>query len=136
MWFLLDTSRPIRPFIYQQRVPPQFQHLTQDSDERVFMRDSYTYGVRARENAGFGLWQLAFASTAPLTSDYYAEARAAMTTIRGDEGRLLGVKATTLVVPPSLELAGRTLLKSALINASTNPWADSSKLIISPWLAP
>ena len=74
-------------------------------------------------------------STAPLTGSYYGQLRATMSTMRGDSGRLLGVKGTTLVVPPSLEEQGRALLNSALIDASTNPWAGSAKLIISPWLA-
>ncbi len=135
MWYVLDTSRAIKPFIYQQRVKPQFQHLDQDTQERVFMRDVYTYGVRARENVGFGLWQLAFASTAELNATNYAAARAYMSTLRGDEGRLLGIKATTVVIPPVLEPQGRQLLNSATIDATTNPWAGSAKLIVSPWLA-
>jgi phage major head subunit gpT-like protein len=134
-WYLLDTSRPIRPFIYQDRIKPQFQALVKDEDANVFWRDAYTYGVRARGNAGFGLWQLAQMSTAPLNGTYYGQLRATMATVRGDEGRLLGVKGTTLVVPPALEEQGRALISSALINASTNPWAGSAKLIISPWLA-
>ena len=134
-WYLLDTSRPIRPFIYQDRLKPEFQALVKDTDERVFFRDVYTYGVRSRGNVGFGLWQLAQMSTAPLNGSYYGQLRARMATVREDEGRLLGVKATTLVVPPSLEEAGRALINSALINASTNPWAGSAKPIISPWLA-
>ena len=134
-WYLLDTSRPIRPFIYQQRIAPQFQRMDQENNERVFWRDVYTYGVRSRGNVGFGLWQLASVSTAPLNGDYYGELRAAMTTLRGDEGRLLGVKGTTLVVPPALEEAGRALRPSPVINARPTPWAGSAKLIISPWLA-
>jgi phage major head subunit gpT-like protein len=134
-WYLLDTSRPIRPFIYQDRIKPQFQALVKEDDPNVFWRDVYTYGVRSRGNVGFGLWQLAQMSTAPLTGSYYGLLRATMATVRGDEGRLLGVKGTTLVVPPALEEQGRALINSALIDATTNPWAGSAKLIISPWLA-
>ena len=134
-WYLLDTSRPIRPFIYQNRLKPELTSMTKPDNERVFWRGEYAYGVRSRGNVGFGLWQLAQMSTAPLTGAYYGPLRTIMTTMRGDEGRLLGVKGTTLVVPPSLEEEGRALINSALINASTNPWAGSAKLVICPWLA-
>ena len=32
------------------------------------MTDEHVYGVRARVNAGLGLWQMAYASKAPLTA--------------------------------------------------------------------
>ena len=98
-WCLMDTSRPIRPLIYQNRIAPQFTALTKEEDANVFWRDTYTYGVRSRGNVGFGLWQLAHMSTAPLTGDYYGQLRTAMASVRGDEGRLLGVKGATLVAP-------------------------------------
>ncbi len=134
-WYLLDTSRPVKPFIFQERLKAEFQALTRPEDPDVFWKDQYAYGVRARHNVGFGLWQMAQMSTAPLTGSYYGQLRTALTTLRGDSGRLLGLKGTTLVVPPALEEAGRTLLNSAVINASSNPWVGSAKLVISPWLA-
>lgn len=59
-WFLIDTSRSIKPFIFQERSPYELTNLVNPTDENVFMRDEYLYGVRARANAGFGIWQLAF----------------------------------------------------------------------------
>ena len=60
--------------------------------------------------------------------------RAAMQAFRSDQGRLLGVMPTTLVVPPSLEDAGRTLLKAATGAAgASNQWYNSAELIISPF---
>ena len=134
-WYLLDTSRPVKPFVFQERVKPEFQALVAPDSSNVFWKDEYSYGIRARHNVGFGLWQMAQMSTAPLTGAYYGQLRTALTTLRSDGGRLLGLKGTTLVVPPSLEEAGRTLINSAVINASSNPWVGSAKLVISPWLA-
>ena len=134
-WYLLDTSRPLKPFIFQERLKPEFTALTRPEEGTVFWKDQYVYGTRARNNVGFGLWQMAQMSTAPLTGSYYGQLRTAMTTLRGDGGRLLALKGTTLVVPPALEEAGRTLLNSAVINASSNPWVGSAKLVIAPWLA-
>lgn len=58
-WYLLDLSKPIKPFVFQNRSAPEFQYLTEGKDENVFMRDEYVYGIRARGNAGYALWFLA-----------------------------------------------------------------------------
>jgi phage major head subunit gpT-like protein len=60
-WFLLCTKRAIKPIIFQSRVPVEFTALEGNS-ENGFMRDEYLYGVRARYNVGFGLWQFAYGS--------------------------------------------------------------------------
>jgi phage major head subunit gpT-like protein len=62
-WFLLDTKRPIRGLILQTRsdVPVEFSALEASSgSEAAWMRDRYYYGVRARYNVGYGLWQAAY----------------------------------------------------------------------------
>lgn len=65
-WYLLDTTRPIKGIILQQRedVPVEFMALEAGSgSESAWMRDRFYYGVRARYNAGYGLWQAAFAGS-------------------------------------------------------------------------
>lgn len=134
-WYLLDLSRAIRPFIYQERIPFTLQRRDQDGDSSVFEEDTYQYGVRGRCNVGFGLWQLAYASKQDLTPDNYEAARAAMSRLRGDNGKLLGVKPTHLLVPVELEGDGRRLLKNQNDAAgASNPWIDSAELMVSPWL--
>jgi phage major head subunit gpT-like protein len=61
-WFLLDTKRPIRGLILQQRsdVPVEFTAMESANSDSGFMRDRYHYGVRARYNVGYGLWQAAY----------------------------------------------------------------------------
>jgi phage major head subunit gpT-like protein len=62
-WFLLDTKRPIKSLILQQRsdVPVEFSALDNSTGaEGAFMRDRFYYGVRARYNVGYGLWQTAY----------------------------------------------------------------------------
>ena len=138
-WFLLDTGRAIKPLIFQQRIPYGFTQLSAETDENVFMRDEYLYGVRARVNAGFGLWQWAYASKQPLTPDNYAAARQAMQELKGDEGRPLGIKPDTLVVPPALEKDALRLVNNALTVVSgaavSNEWAGTAKPIVTAWLA-
>ena len=122
-WYLLDTSRAVRPIIWQEREKYEFQQLTQDNSEYVFLNDRTLYGIRARVNAGFGLWQLAYGSKQTLNSANYAAARAAMMALTADGGRKLGVTPTVLVVPPSLEEAGLNLLNTEYGAAgASNPW--------------
>lgn len=134
-WFLLDTSRAIRPLIWQERSPYEFQSVTNPKDTTVFMTDEHLYGVRARVNAGFGLWQMGFASKAPLTAENYAAARAAMQLYRGDTGRILGTKPTVMVVPPALEDAAMDVLSSPLNDGGgTNKWSGSAELVVSAYV--
>ncbi len=62
-WFLADSSRAAKPFIFQSRRDPQFVGLDNLQDENVFMRKEYIYGVDYRGNAGYGLPHLIFGST-------------------------------------------------------------------------
>lgn len=134
-WYLLDLSREIRPFIFQERLKFELQKLDRSTDEVVFMEDEYLYGLRGRMNMGFGLWQLAFASKADLTFANYEAARSVMTGLRGENDRKLGIKPTHLVVPTELEGAGRRVLKNALTTGGeSNTWVDSAELFVSQWL--
>ncbi|MGI6295478.1 MAG: Mu-like prophage major head subunit gpT family protein [Armatimonadota bacterium] len=60
-WFVLSTKGVVKPIILQNRTPVEFAALEADS-ESGFMRDEYVYGVRARYNTGYGLWQMAYGS--------------------------------------------------------------------------
>jgi len=57
-WYLLKTDGVIRPFIFQDREPIEFNALTEDSDEG-FRREKFLYGVRARYGIAYGYWQFA-----------------------------------------------------------------------------
>jgi len=62
-WFLHVTSRPVKPFIYQQRKAPLFvQQIDMQADD-VFMRKEYKYGAEARAAGGYAFWQLSYGST-------------------------------------------------------------------------
>lgn len=134
-WYLLDTSRAVRPIIWQEREKYEFQQLTQENSEYVFLNDRYLYGIRARVNAGFGLWQLAYGSKQTLNAANYAAARAAMMSFTADGGRKLGVTPTVLLVPPSLEEAGLNIVNTEFGAAgASNPWKGTAKLIVTPYL--
>ena len=69
-WYLLDTTKPIKPLILQISKPITFTAMDKPDDESVFMRASFRYGVDGEHNAGYGLWQLIAKST-PSSSEWY-----------------------------------------------------------------
>lgn len=135
-WYLLDLSRPIKPIVLQIRKRPEFVSMDRPDDENVFMRKKFRYGVDDRKNVGYGLWQLAYGSKQTLDATAYAAARAAMMAFKNEAGAPLGIVPTHLVVPPTLESAGRTLVEAATgANGASNPWFNTAKLVVVPWLA-
>lgn len=131
-WFLFDTSRAVKPLLWQEREPYTFVAMDQPEHENVFMRREYLYGVTARANAGFGLWQLAFASKDELTPTNYALARSAMMGFKDDEERPLGIVPNLLIVPPTLEADACEVLFE--ISGASNIRKDTAKLIVTPYL--
>lgn len=140
-WYLLDATRNIKPFIFQRRSLPQLVRQDRPDDEHVFMRKKFRYGVDYRGAVGYGLWQLAYICKEALTPTNYATAVAAMKSFTNDEGVPLGIKPSLLVVPPSLEAAGRELLQAEMIlgddtagGSKTNVWRGTAELLVVPWL--
>ena len=115
-WYLMDTTRAIKPMIYQKRTPYEMQSMTSLTDEGVFMRDEYRFGVRGRGNVGYGIPQTAVACQQPLTSASFDAARALMMAFKDDQGRPLGVKPNLLLVGGSNGATARQVIKSAYIS--------------------
>jgi phage major head subunit gpT-like protein len=61
-WYLLDTTKAVKPFIYQERKAPVFVSQTDMSSDDVFSRKKYKFGAEARAAGGYGFWQLAYGS--------------------------------------------------------------------------
>ena len=61
-WFLLCTTRPVKPLIYQQRKKAKFVSLVSENDPNVFMQKKFLYGADSRGNVGYGFWQMAYGS--------------------------------------------------------------------------
>ena len=53
-WYLLDVRGPTKPFIYQTRVPPALEGITNPNTESGVLRDKFVYSSRARYNVGVG----------------------------------------------------------------------------------
>jgi phage major head subunit gpT-like protein len=63
-WYLIDANNQERPIILAQRKKPEFVAKTDSTDDSVFWRKKYHYGVDARGVAGYGPWFLAAKATA------------------------------------------------------------------------
>ena len=61
-WYLLVTKRPLKPLIWQLRRPYEFVNMDAPTSPNVFFKEEYVYGVSARANAGYALWQQAVGS--------------------------------------------------------------------------
>lgn len=134
-WYLLNTTRAIKPIILQRRREFEFVSKTKPDDDHVFMNKEFLYGADARGNVGFGFWQMAFGSKQTLNADNYAAARSAIMSMKGDYGRPLGISPNLLVVPPALEGAANKLMKNEQIDGSDNEWKGTAEVLVVPWLA-
>lgn len=110
-WYLLDTSRAVKPLIFQDRRKANLQAMTKLDDEAVFTSNEFRFGVDCRRNVGFSFWQLAYGSRQDLTSDNLWAAYSAMRAFTADGGQKLGIRPTKLVVPTSLEKQATRLLE-------------------------
>jgi phage major head subunit gpT-like protein len=147
-WFLLDASRAVRPFIFQLRREYAMTRMNTLTDEAVFTRREFRFGVDGRANTGVGLWQLAYASNTDLgVPSNYGSARAAMRSIKTDAGLPFGALTSPnyvyLVVPPALEEVAAQLLHSDFMVGTggsssvttSNIWKSTATLIVSEYLA-
>lgn len=134
-WYLLDTSRPLKPLLFQNRQDYNFQTMNTPEDEAVFMRKEYRYGVDARCNVGYGFWQLAYASKATLDQTNFDAAYAAMMNFKSDEGRPIGAKPKLLVCGPSNRAAALdTILTARLASGADNKNYNAVEVHVSSWL--
>lgn len=134
-WFLLDTSRVMKPLIYQERRAFTMTRMDAPTDANVFKEGKAVYGSDGRCNAGYGFWQLAYGSRQTLNKASYAAAFAAMEGLRGDNGRPLAIRPNTLVVPPALRETGLEILNAERDAAgATNVWRGTAELMVVPWL--
>jgi phage major head subunit gpT-like protein len=58
-WYLLDTRKMIKPFIYQTRKPTQFVAKMNLSDDNVIYNDEFIWAATGRYNMGYGPYFLA-----------------------------------------------------------------------------
>ncbi|WP_416305209.1 Mu-like prophage major head subunit gpT family protein [Neptunicella sp. SCSIO 80796] len=102
-WYVLDTSRSLKPLIFQERKSAQFVAMDNPNDEAVFTNKTFRYGVDCRCNVGYGFWQMAVGVKKELSNQTLWDAINLMRSFKADGGRPLGLgkNKLTLVVPAS-----------------------------------
>jgi len=134
-WILLDTHRPVKPFVLQMRKPYTFISKNLPTDDNVFFSKEYIYGVEARLNGGYGFWQMAYRSDDTLNKENFEANRAAMKSFKGDGGRPLGCSPTLLVCGPSNEAAANeVVMAERLANGASNTNYRSVEVLVTEWL--
>jgi len=136
LWLLLDTRKPLKPFIFQERTSPEFEAKTDPkSSDTVFDTDTYVYGVRYRCNVGFGFWQMAYGSRNDLTAQNFETYRTAMRKWTADGGRPLGTRPNLCLVSPDNESAARRLFETMVdANGASNPHYKACEVVVTSWL--
>lgn len=140
LWALLDTRRPLKPFIFQKRREYALKQMNSMEDEAVFMRDEFRFGIDARVNVGFGFWQQAFGSLNTLNTTNFDAAMAAMQAFKSDEGRPLGIRPNLLVCGPSNRSKALQVIKTDTIPSTagtasqTNYNMNAVDVLVVPWL--
>lgn len=114
-WYVMDTSRVIKPVIYQERKAATFVSKTDLASENVFNLNEFVFGADKRDNVGYTLPQFAIKCTVPVTAENFEKARAMLENMTGDKDKPLGLMATTGVFPPDLRAAA-----DAVFNVQTN----------------
>ncbi len=132
--YVLDTTKVIKPIVYQQRAPFKPSELTSSDSDHVFKRNELLFGVDGRCNVGYGLWQTAFASKQTLDANALWATRSAMMSYKGENGEPLGITPNLLLVPPTLEQNARKALEAVVLNNETNVMKGLMKVVVCPWM--
>lgn len=134
-WFVIDASKPMKPVIYQNRSEAELHAITDVNNDKVFMLDKYLFGSRARRAFGYSYPQLAVGCRDSLTAANFEAAVELLESQKTDGNRPLGIKATTLVVPPNLKSAAKKIVDAQLLsNGASNINYKSVEIVVSPYL--
>lgn len=140
-WYLADFSSVLKPIIFQNRKKLEFVSKQSLTDDEVFFRKRFLFGVDARYNVGYGLWQQMYASNQTLNETNLEAAWLAMTQLVADNGLPLNFRPTHLVVPQSLEFTAKRLISPSLVLDGSgaagveNIHKNALKVIVSKFLS-
>lgn len=132
-WFVVDSSKPIKPLIFQPRKSFELVTFFNPDDERVFWQKEFVWGVDGRSGSGYSpFWQLAFASKQTLDATNLRATLTAMASQKDDAGEPLDVTGTHLIVSPSLqETANDLVSKEFLSGGESNTLRGRLKVVVS-----
>ena len=134
-WFLLHTMAAVKPLIYQDRMAPEIESITNTQQDTVFMEDKFLIGARARRAFGVGFWQMAAMSTRELNEDNFDELFQVVQEQCWDGGDPCGFTPDMLVCGPALRSASNQTIKQQYgANGESNPNYQAVDVECTPWL--
>lgn len=133
-WFVIDDMQIVKPVIFQERRPFNFQTMNATS-EYTWFNNKFAAGVDGRHGYGFGFPQTAIGSKAELNEANFAEAKKMLGSMKKASGSPIGTMARVLVVGPSNESAARKLISREFIgNGESNIYFNNVEIVVSPYL--
>ena len=134
LWVLMATGGALKPMIMNIARDYDFQALDAPTSDNVFFRREYIYGVDAIVNAGFGMWQLVYASRQAPTDELVAAAIAAMKSLKFDNGTPMDLNPDLIVCAPSIENTLKKIVAATLPNGASNPLSNAAEIMASAHL--
>ncbi|EWF61513.1 Mu-like prophage major head subunit gpT family protein [Klebsiella michiganensis] len=134
-WFLIDESQVLKPILFQNRRPFKFVSLDDLDNPHTLLNNEFIYGVDGRCNVGFGFWQTAVGSRAPLTTENYEKAVELLLGMVRDDGEPLGINPTTLVVGRKNRAAAKKIIDAMLVDGGdSNIYYKDVDIVSSPFI--
>ncbi|MCE9890735.1 Mu-like prophage major head subunit gpT family protein [Kluyvera intermedia] len=134
-WFLIDESQVLKPILFQDRRAFDFKSLDDLNSEHTFLKNEFLFGVDGRCNVGFGFWQTACASRAPLNTANYEKAVAVLQGMKRESGSPLGIRPTTLVVGPKNRAAAKKVIDAQLVDGGdSNIYYKDVEIVDTPFI--
>lgn len=134
-WFLIDETQVLKPILYQNRRPFKFTALDDLNNEHTFTKNEFLFGVDGRSNVGFGFWQTAVGSRAPLTVANYEKAVEILLGMQRDDGEPLGITPTTLIVGRKNRAAAKKVIDAQFVDGGdTNIYYKDVDIVNSPFI--
>ncbi len=134
-WFLIDESQVLKPILFQNRRPFKFVSLDDLDNPHTLLNNEFIYGVDGRCNVGFGFWQTAVGSRAPLTTANYEKAVVLLQGMVRDDGEPLGINPTTLVVGRKNRAAAKKIIDAMLVDGGdSNIYYKDVDIVNSPFI--
>lgn len=134
-WFLIDDTKVVKPIVFQERRPFDFQTMNPTS-EYTWFNNKFAAGVDGRHGYGFGFPQTAIGSKAALDETNFEAAKLKLASMKKANGTPIGTMARVLVVGPSNEAAARKLIAREYIGGGdSNIYYNNVEIVVSPYLA-
>ncbi|MFL1781435.1 Mu-like prophage major head subunit gpT family protein [Candidatus Hepatincolaceae symbiont of Richtersius coronifer] len=132
-WVLIDASKNMPALFHQERTAYKMEKPA-DLSEHTFLKDEYLFGIRGRGAIGYGLWQLAFGSQAPLNGENFEDAVAQMMSIQKSNGNMVGAKPTHISVGPHNYIRAKKLFQQLQQDGTSNIWSNEIEIVFLPFL--